>query len=57
MLDGEAAMLMEELKRALTLVAALTKRVDSIEMAMRTLHQASQRQHQAIRAGRSHAAD
>ena len=57
MLDGEAAMLMEELKRALALLAAVTKRVDALEMGMRSLHQASQRQHQAIRAGRSHAAD
>ena len=57
MLDGEAAVLKEELKRALALLAAVTKRVDNLEMGMRTLHQASQRQHQAIRANRSAAHD
>ena len=57
MLEADAAMLMEELKRTLALLAAVTKRVDAIELGMRSLHQASQRQHKAIRAARSSAAD
>lgn len=52
MLDADAAMLKKELERERLRVDALVKRLDLLETSMRSLQQASQRQSQAIRAGR-----
>jgi hypothetical protein len=52
MLDADAAKLNEEIQRSKLRLDAVTKRVDQLEVALRSLQQASQRQSQAIRAGR-----
>jgi hypothetical protein len=52
MLDADAAMLNEELKRAKSRLDGVTKRIEVLEVALRTLQQTSQRQGQAIRSAK-----